>query len=136
MSAIYFRDSGLSTNELRSFLGNFLFHGDDVYKKISYLSPGERSRISLAKLALTGANLLILDEPTNHLDPETQKLIADAFKNYDGTMLVISHNVEFVDNLGVERMLMLPSGEIRYYDKDTILYYQELNNQSKYKKKN
>lgn len=129
-----FNDSGLSTKELRSFLGNFLFSGDEVYKKVSYLSPGERSRVALAKLALTGANLLILDEPTNHLDPETQRLIADTFRDYEGTMLIVSHNPEFVDNLGVERMLMLPSGEIRYYDKETILYYQELNNQSKYNK--
>ena len=129
-----FNYSGLSTKDLRSFLGNFLFSGDEVYKKVSYLSPGERSRVALAKLALTGANLLILDEPTNHLDPETQKIIADTFRDYEGTMLIVSHNPEFVDNLGVERMLMLPSGEIRYYDKETILYYQELNNQSKYKK--
>ncbi len=129
-----FEGSGLSTKELRSFLGNFLFHGEDVYKKVSVLSPGERSRVALAKLALTGANLLILDEPTNHLDPQTQEMIAKTFKDYEGTMLVVSHNVDFVDNLGVERMLMLPSGEIRYYDKDTVLYYQELNNQSKYKK--
>lgn len=129
-----FEGSGLSTKELRSFLGNFLFHGDDVYKKVSVLSPGERSRVALAKLALTGANLLILDEPTNHLDPQTQEMIAKTFKDYEGTMLVVSHNVDFVDNLGVERMLMLPSGEIRYYDKDTVMYYQELNNQSKYKK--
>ncbi len=129
-----FEGTGLSTKNLRSFLGNFLFHGDDVYKKVSVLSPGERSRVALAKLALTGANLLILDEPTNHLDPQTQEMIAQTFKDYEGTMLVVSHNVDFVDNLGVERMLMLPSGEIRYYDKDTVLYYQELNNQSKYKK--
>ena len=129
-----FEGTGLSTKELRSFLGNFLFHGDDVYKKVSVLSPGERSRVALAKLALTGANLLILDEPTNHLDPQTQEMIAQTFKDYEGTMLVVSHNVDFVDNLGVERMLMIPSGEIRYYDKDTVLYYQELNNQSKYKK--
>ena len=129
-----FNEFNLSTKELRSFLGNFLFSGDEVYKKVSYLSPGERSRVALAKLALTGANLLILDEPTNHLDPETQKIIAETFKDYEGTMLVVSHNPEFVDNLGVERMLMLPSGEIRYYDKNTVLYYQELNEQSKYKR--
>ena len=129
-----FEGSGLSTKELRSFLGNFLFHGDDVYKKVSVLSPGERSRVALAKLALTGANLLILDEPTNHLDPQTQEMIAKTFKAYEGTMLIVSHNVDFVDNLGVERMLMLPSGEIRYYSKETVLYYQELNNQKKYKK--
>lgn len=130
-----FSEFTLSTKEIRSFLGNFLFSGDDVYKKVAYLSPGERSRVALAKLALTGANLLILDEPTNHLDPQTQEIIAQTFKDYEGTMLVVSHNVDFVDNLGIERMLMLPSGEIKYYDKDTVLYYQELNNQSKYKKK-
>jgi ATP-binding cassette subfamily F protein 3 len=125
---------GLSKNEMRSFLGNFLFSGDEVFKKVGVLSPGERSRVALAKLALTGANFLILDEPTNHLDPQTQEIIAKTFRDYEGTMLVVSHNVEFVDNLGVERMLMLPSGQIRYYDKNTVLYYQELNNQSKYKK--
>lgn len=130
-----FSEFSLSTKEIRSFLGNFLFSGDDVYKKVAYLSPGERSRVALAKLALTGANLLILDEPTNHLDPQTQEIIAQTFKDYEGTMLVVSHNVDFVDNLGIERMLMLPSGEIKYYDRDTVLYYQELNNQSKYKKK-
>lgn len=129
-----FSEFNLSTKDLRSFLGNFLFHGDDVYKKVSYLSPGERSRVALAKLALTGANLLILDEPTNHLDPQTQEIIANTFRDYEGTMLVVSHNPEFVDNLGVERMLMLPSGEIKYYDKETVLYYHELNNKSKYKK--
>ena len=123
-----FKNSGLSLNEIRSFLGNFLFSGDDVFKQIKVLSPGERSRVALAKLALSGANLLILDEPTNHLDPETQKIIADTFKDYEGTMLVVSHNPEFVDNLGIERMLMLPSGQIRYYDPEVVLYYQELNN--------
>ena len=127
-----FNEFNLSIGNLRAFLGNFLFTGDDVYKKVSYLSPGERSRVALAKLALTGANLLILDEPTNHLDPETQKIIADTFKDYEGTMLVVSHNLEFVDNLGIERMLMLPSGEIRYYEKKTIMYYQELNKQTKH----
>ncbi len=128
-----FDNFNISVKELRSFLGNFLFTGDDVYKKVKYLSPGERSRVALAKLALTGANLLILDEPTNHLDPQTQEIIAKTFRDYEGTMLVVSHNIEFVDNLGIERMLMLPSGEIKYYDRNIVLYYQELNN--KYKKK-
>ena len=131
-----FKEFNLSKNQLRSFLGNFLFHGDDVFKKISYLSPGERSRVALAKISLSGANTLILDEPTNHLDPETQKIIADTFKDFEGTMLVVSHNLEFVDNLGISRMLLLPSGEIKYYDKEVIKYYEELNNISKYKKRN
>ena len=129
-----FDNFNISVKELRSFLGNFLFTGDDVYKKVKYLSPGERSRVALAKLALTGANLLILDEPTNHLDPQTQEIIAKTFRDYEGTMLVVSHNIEFVDNLGIERMLMLPSGEIKYYDRNIVLYYQELNNNYKKKK--
>ena len=129
-----FNNVSLNTKQLRNFLGSFLFFGDDVYKKVSYLSPGERSRVALAKLALTGANFLILDEPTNHLDPETQEIIANTFKTYEGTMLVVSHNTSFVDNLGIERMLMLPSGEIKYYDPKIVSYYHELNNESKYKK--
>ncbi len=128
-----FSEFNLSDRDLRSFLGNFLFSGDSVFKKVSVLSPGERSRVALAKIAISGANTLILDEPTNHLDPETQEIIANTFKDYKGTMLVVSHNISFVDNLGIERMLMLPSGQIRYYDRDIVLYYQELNNKSKYK---
>lgn len=126
-----FKNYDLSVNKLRSFLGSFLFTGDDVYKKVEVLSPGERSRVALAKIALSKANMILLDEPTNHLDPETQKIIADIFKSYEGTMLVVSHNLEFVDNLGIERMLILPEGKIKYYDKKTVMYYHELNNDSK-----
>ena len=72
-------------------LGSFLFSGDDIFKKVEVLSPGERSRVALAKISLTGANTLLLDEPTNHLDPMTQLIISDTFKNYEGTMLVVCH---------------------------------------------
>ena len=122
-----FSDSGLTDYELRRFLGSFLFTNDDIFKKINILSPGERSRVALAKIALSGANTLLLDEPTNHLDPMTQLIIADTFKDYEGTMLVVSHNLEFVDNLGIERMLLLPSGRIMYYDKNVVLHYEFLN---------
>ena len=122
-----FSDSGLTDYELRRFLGSFLFTNDDIFKKINILSPGERSRVALAKIALSGANTLLLDEPTNHLDPMTQLIIADTFKDYEGTMLVVSHNLEFVDNLGIERMLFLPSGRIMYYDKNVVLHYELLN---------
>lgn len=126
-----FNNMGLSNKVIRSALGRFLFVGDDVYKRVKVLSPGERSRVALAKLSLSGANFLILDEPTNHLDPETQEIIAETFKDYPGTMLVVSHNPEFVDNLGVERLLILPEGQIKYYDKDTILYYENLNTRNR-----
>ena len=122
-----FSDSGLTDYELRRFLGSFLFTNDDIFKRINILSPGERSRVALAKIALSGANTLLLDEPTNHLDPMTQLIIADTFKDYEGTMLVVSHNLEFVDNLGIERMLLLPSGRIMYYDKNVVLHYELVN---------
>ena len=118
---------GYNQRQLRSILSKFLFYGNDVYKNVSVLSPGEKSRVALAKISLSGANMLLLDEPTNHLDPETQNLIAEVFKNYDGTMIVVSHNPEFVDNLGIERLLILPEGKISYYDRDIVEHYQTLN---------
>ncbi len=128
-----FSDINISQRTLRSVLGRFLFYGDDVFKKIGVLSPGERSRVALAKLSLKGANLLILDEPTNHLDPETQLIIAETFKTFKGTMLVVSHNPDFVDNLGIERTLILPSGKISYYNREIVEHYQELNSDDKKK---
>lgn len=118
---------GYNQRQLRSILSKFLFYGNDVYKNVSVLSLGEKSRVALAKISLSGANMLLLDEPTNHLDPETQNLIAEVFKNYDGTMIVVSHNPEFVDNLGIERLLILPEGKISYYDRDIVEHYQTLN---------
>lgn len=118
---------GYNQRQLRSILSKFLFYGNDVYKNVSVLSPGEKSRVALAKISLSGANMLLLDEPTNHLDPETQNLIAEVFKNYDGTMIVVSHNPEFVDNLGIERLLILPEGKISYYDRYIVEHYQTLN---------
>ena len=95
-----------------------MFYGDDVFKEIKTLSPGERSRVMLAKISLSGANVLILDEPTNHLDPETQSKISEIFRDYEGTMLVVSHNEDFVKNLQIERMLILPEGKITFYNEN------------------
>jgi ATP-binding cassette subfamily F protein 3 len=122
-----FSNLNISQRELRSVLGRFLFFGDDVFKKVEILSPGERSRVALAKLTLKGSNLLLLDEPTNHLDHETQIIIAETFKTFPGTMLVVSHNPDFVDNLGVEREILLPDGDVSYYDKKEVEYFHEMN---------
>ena len=122
-----FNSFGLPEYELRKVLGSFLFSGDEINKRISVLSPGERSRVALAKISLSGANTLLLDEPTNHLDPMTQMIIADTFSDYEGTMLVVSHNLDFVDNLNINRMLLLPSGKITYYDRDIVMHYEMLN---------
>lgn len=122
-----FDDMLLSPKIIRNVLGRFLFFGDDVFKKVKVLSPGEQSRVALAKLSVTGANFLILDEPTNHLDPETQKIIAETFKTFKGTMLVVSHNPEFVDNLGIERVLILPSGKTDFYSHELVESFHKLN---------
>ena len=122
-----FKEFNLPVYELRKVLGSFLFSGDDIYKKVEVLSPGERSRVALAKISLSGANTLILDEPTNHLDPMTQSIIADTFSDYEGTMLVVSHNLDFVDNLKIDRMLLLPSGKIVYYDREIVMHYEMIN---------
>ncbi|MEG0799302.1 MAG: ABC-F family ATP-binding cassette domain-containing protein [Bacilli bacterium] len=122
-----FKDINISNSGLRSALGSFLFTGDEVFKKVSVLSPGEKCRVALAKLSLKGANFLILDEPTNHLDPVTQKVIAKTFNTFKGTMLVVSHNIEFIDNLGIERTLYLPSGRISFYDKELVKHYETIN---------
>ena len=123
----------LTENEKRGFLGRFLFVGDDLFKKAKVLSPGERARLALLKLMLRKANLLILDEPTNHLDPDTQKIIANNLKTFPGTIIVVSHNEEFVDYLGIERTLVLPDGRIDYYDRDVVVKYHKLNEHKKKK---
>ena len=121
-----FSDCGLDISKLRAILGAFLFTNDDIYKDIKVLSPGGRSRVALAKIAIKGANMLLLDEPTNHLDPSTQKVIAKTFNSFEGSMLVVSHNIDFVENLGIEKILLLPSGKIVYYDKKIVERYAEL----------
>lgn len=125
-----FANFGLADYEIRRMLGSFLFSGEDIFKKVEVLSPGERSRVALAKISLTGANTLLLDEPTNHLDPMTQLIISDTFKNYEGTMLVVSHNLDFVDNLNINRMLLLPSGRIIYYNRDIVMHYEMLDEEN------
>lgn len=116
-----------SERELRTILGSFLFYDDDVFKKIGIISPGEKARVALCKILLQKANLLILDEPTNHLDPDTQEIIGDNFKNYEGTIIVVSHNPSFVNQIGINRMLILPSGKITNYSSEKLEYYNKQN---------
>lgn len=114
--------------QLRAALGNFLFSGTDIFKKISVLSPGERARVELCKILLQRSNMLILDEPTNHLDPDTQAIIGDNFHDFSGTIIVVSHNPSFVEQIGITRMLVLPSGRIEDYDHEKLEYYYSVNN--------
>ncbi len=103
--------------QLRSMLGAFLFRGDDVFKPIGVLSGGEKSRLAMLKLLLAPYNLLVLDEPTNHLDMSAQDVLLDALRRYDGTVLVVSHDRDFLRGLS-ERVLELTSapGGARFRD--------------------
>jgi ATP-binding cassette subfamily F protein 3 len=94
--------SALSEEGARSFLGRFLFSGDDVFKRIGSLSGGERSRVALAKLTLQGSNLMILDEPTNHLDLQSRQFLEEVLREYEGTLLFVSHDRYFIDSLATK----------------------------------
>ncbi len=97
--------------EVRNTLGLFLFRGDDVFKKVSVLSGGERARLTLAKLILSKMNLLILDEPTNHLDINSREALETALLSFDGTLIAVSHDRYFIKKLAT-RVLELKDGNI------------------------
>lgn len=117
--------TNISTSKLRSVLNHFNFVGDKVKQSVKTMSPGERSRLELAKLCLGGANVLLLDEPTNHLDVATKKTIAQSFSEYGGTLIIVSHDLEFLKHLGIDRMLMLPSGRLQFFDENVVRRYME-----------
>jgi ATP-binding cassette, subfamily F, member 3 len=107
-----FMEAGAPTSlipKLRDMLGAFLFRGDDVYKSISVLSGGERSRLALLKMLLKPLNLLILDEPTNHLDLNSKDILLDALSNFGGTIIFVSHDRSFMEALST-KTLELASG--------------------------
>ena len=91
-------------------LGSFLFSGDDVDKPAGVLSGGEKTRLSLALLVVSSANVLLLDEPTNNLDPASREEILGALNNYEGAVVLVSHDDGAVEALNPERILLLPDG--------------------------
>ncbi len=100
--------------KLRNILGAFLFSGDDVEKSVKVLSGGERNRLALAKLLLRPANLLLLDEPTNHLDLQSKQVLLDSLRSYQGTIVFVSHDRYFVDQLAT-RVLEVGGGKVDSY---------------------
>ncbi|HET8852920.1 MAG TPA: ABC-F family ATP-binding cassette domain-containing protein [Ktedonobacteraceae bacterium] len=103
------------TKRVRAVLGRFLFQGDRVFQQVGTLSGGEKTRLALAKMVLDGPNLLVLDEPTTHLDALSRNIIGEALGNYNGTIIAVTHDVEFVSYLHPNTLLLMPQGRIMPY---------------------
>ena len=112
------------TTNLRSILGSFLFKNDEVTKKIKVLSGGERARVSLCKLLLEPYNLLVMDEPTNHLDITSKELLKKALLNYNGSLIVVSHDREFLKGL-TNKVYEFKNKKIKEYIGDIDFFLQE-----------
>ncbi len=110
--------------KIRNLLGAFLFRDDDIEKPISVLSGGERSRLALLKLLLRPSNLLVLDEPTNHLDLTSKDILLEALKKYEGTVIFVSHDRQFLDELA-DRVLELSCGSAPRLYHGNYAYYLE-----------
>lgn len=113
----------LTQTQVRTMLGSFLFKGEDVFKSIATLSGGEKSRVALLKLMLSKANFLLMDEPTNHLDIASKEALEEALLNYDGTLLVISHDRYFLNKIATKILVLSSNGVEEYLG--NYKYYQE-----------
>ncbi|WP_053955818.1 ribosomal protection-like ABC-F family protein [Inediibacterium massiliense] len=125
---IWEQNTSFTQTQVRTILGSFLFQGEDVFKEIATLSGGEKSRVSLLKLMLSKANFLLIDEPTNHLDIASKEALEEALKSYDGTLLVISHDRYFLNQVAT-KILDLSSEGIKEY-LGNYEYYHEKKNES------
>lgn len=125
------RVSGATEQEIRTFLGSFLFGNDDVKKKVKVLSGGEKNRVGMISVLLQKANLLLLDEPTNHLDIASKEVLLKALNDYEGTIIFVSHDRDFVNKLATHIIELTPTGVISYKGNyDGYIYYKNniLNN--------
>ena len=109
-----------SDGQLRTLLGRFLFSGEQAFQKVGSLSGGEKTRLALARLMLGGYNTLLLDEPTNNLDPISRDRVCQTLAGYRGTLIIVSHDTEFVKALQPDLGLRLPEGKVRYFDQEHL----------------
>ncbi len=111
--------SSLPDRELRSLLGHFLL-ADKVEQDAGTLSGGEKTKLALAQLAVSAHNVLLLDEPTNNLDPQAKEALLDALAQYEGTLILVSHDTEFVEELAPDRAILMPEGTTNYFDESML----------------
>lgn len=121
--------------KLRGYLGSFLFSGDDVFKPVSVLSGGERSRLALLKILLHPVNLLILDEPTNHLDINAKEMLLKALKAYDGTMVFVSHDSYFIEHLATKILYLTEDNQPELFSGDYTYFSYKLEQKEKVEKR-
>jgi len=117
--------------KLRTYLGSFLFTGDDVFKSVSVLSGGERSRLALLKILLHPVNLLILDEPTNHLDINAKEMLLKALNKYDGTMIFVSHDAYFIEHIASKILYLTTDNPPELFDGDYSYFSYKLEEKEK-----
>lgn len=117
--------------KLRNYLGSFLFSGDDVFKPVSVLSGGERSRLALLKILLHPVNLLVLDEPTNHLDINAKEMLLKALKQYDGTMIFVSHDSYFIEHIASKILYLTEDNPPELFDGDYEYFIYKLEQKEK-----
>ncbi|MDQ3043069.1 MAG: ABC-F family ATP-binding cassette domain-containing protein, partial [Acidobacteriota bacterium] len=116
--------------ELRSFLARFLFTGEDIFKRVADLSGGEKGRLALAKLIYSGVNVLVLDEPTNHLDIPSREALESALENYPGTILAVSHDRYFLDQISTQIFSFEADGKTEVFDGNYSEFHDWKLNQS------
>ena len=116
----------VNRSRVRDILGSFLFRGDDVEKRVKVLSGGERNRLALAKLLLMPFNVLIMDEPTNHLDIDSKNVLKEALRKFEGTLILISHDRDFLQGLS-DRVLEFKDHKLKEYLGDINLYLEQKN---------
>jgi ATPase subunit of ABC transporter with duplicated ATPase domains len=120
LSHVRAESTDASDQDLRSLLGMFGLAGEVALQDAGTLSGGEKTKLALAQLVAGRRNLILLDEPTNNLDPPSRTAVAQALQTWRGSMVLVSHDVGFVEALAPQRALMMPEGELSYWDEDLL----------------